>query len=63
MKNKKKLSLPIYTSTESVIPVGPEKRLLALICGAEPLNESEIEMVKQIKEIKEQGHIIDIPCD
>ena len=59
MKNKKKLSLPIDTSTESVIPEGPEKRLLALIGSAGPLNESEIE----IKKLKKQGHIIDIPFD
>ena len=38
-----------------------EKRLLELIAGAEPQNESEVQMVKEIEEIKKSGKIIDIP--
>ena len=38
-----------------------EKRLLELITGSEPKNESEIQMLKEIEELKKSGKIIDIP--
>lgn len=38
-----------------------EKRLLELIAGEEPQNESEVLMVKQIEELRKSGKIIDIP--
>jgi hypothetical protein len=38
-----------------------EKRLLELITGSEPQNESEIQMLKEIEELKKSGKIIDIP--
>ena len=38
-----------------------EKRLLELITGSEPQTESEIQMLKEIEELKKSGKIIDIP--
>lgn len=40
-----------------------EKRLIELINGAEPKNESEKKTVREIKEIKKNGGIVDIPFD
>jgi len=39
------------------------RRLMQLINGAEPLNESERKMVAEIKEIKDSGQIPWIPSD
>ncbi len=40
-----------------------ESRLLELINGAEPKDESEKQMVKEIQEIKDKGHVVWIPSD
>lgn len=40
---------------------GPEKKLMELINGAEPKNESERKLKADIEKIKEEGGIIDIP--
>ena len=40
-----------------------ERRLMELINGAEPKDEIEVQMVKEIKEIKDKGHIVWIPSD
>jgi hypothetical protein len=40
-----------------------ERRLMELINGAEPKDESEIQMVKEIQEIKAKGHVVWIPSD
>jgi hypothetical protein len=40
-----------------------ERRLMELINGAEPKDEDEIQMVKEIQEIKDKGHIVWIPSD
>lgn len=52
--------IEVTTSTESVID-DHEKRLMALINGDTPQNESEETMKKQIDEIIKRGGIIDIP--
>jgi hypothetical protein len=39
----------------------PEKRLMALINGAEPKNESEKKMLQEINDIKARGSITDNP--
>ena len=40
-----------------------ERRLMELINGAEPKVESEKQMVKEIQEIKDRGHVVWIPSD
>ena len=40
-----------------------ERRLMELINGAEPKDESEKQMVKEIQEIKDRGHVVWIPSD
>ena len=40
-----------------------ERKLMELINGAEPKDESEIQMIKEIQEIKDKGHIVWIPSD
>ena len=40
-----------------------ERRLMELINGAEPMDESEKQMVKEIQEIKDKGHVVWIPSD
>ncbi len=40
-----------------------ERRLMELINGAEPKDEDEKQMVKEIQEIKDKGHIVWIPSD
>jgi hypothetical protein len=39
------------------------RRLMELTNGAEPKNDSERQMVKEIQEIKDKGHIVWIPSD
>ena len=38
-----------------------ERRLLDLIYGAKPENESEIAMVKEFEEMRKKGIVIEIP--
>lgn len=40
-----------------------ERRLMELINGADPTDESEKQMVKQIQEIKDKGQVVWIPSD
>jgi hypothetical protein len=39
----------------------PEKRVLELIGGSEPQNESEIQLLKEIQELMKSGKVVDIP--
>ena len=52
----------VITSTKSVID-GAEKRLLELAKGDKPKNESEVQLKKEIDEIKKKGRFIDIPSN
>jgi hypothetical protein len=47
---------------ESSVPPS-EKRLIELINGDTPKNESEKKIVEEIQEIKKNGGTIDIPFD
>ena len=38
-----------------------EKRVLELIGGAEPQNESEVQLLKEIQELMKSGKVVDIP--
>jgi len=40
-----------------------ERRLMELINGAEPKDDSEKQKVKEIQEIKDKGHVVWIPSD
>ena len=40
-----------------------ERRLMELINGAEPKDDSEKQMVKEIQEIKAKGQVVWIPSD
>ena len=40
-----------------------ERRLMELINGAEPKDESEKQIVNEIKEIKDKGQVVWIPSD
>ena len=40
-----------------------ERRLMELINGAEPNNEAEKQIVKEIKEIEAKGDVVWIPSD
>jgi hypothetical protein len=40
-----------------------ERRLMELINGAEPKDENEKQMVKDIQEIKDRGQVVWIPSD
>ncbi len=40
-----------------------ERRSMELINGAEPKNESERQMVKEIQDIKDKGQVVWIPSD
>lgn len=62
METPKKFEPVVITSTKSVIS-DKERRLMELINGAEPIDESEKRMVQEIKEIEDKGHVIWIPSD
>lgn len=51
--------IAVYTDVNSALSE-PEKKLMALINGAAPQNESE---EKEIKAIEDAGLILDIPSD
>lgn len=55
-----KTGIAVYIGKKSAVSP-PEKRLMAMINGDQPQNESEERMQKQIKEIAARGHIVDIP--
>ena len=40
-----------------------ERRLMELINGAEPNEDDEKQIVKEIKEIEAKGHVVWIPSD
>ena len=40
-----------------------ERRLMELINGAQPKEDSEKQMVKEIQEIKDKGQVVWIPSD
>lgn len=64
MKDKfivsKKTGNVIYTETKSVIST-PEKRLMAMIAGQPPQNDSEKRLKKDVEILQHSGHIIEIP--
>ena len=40
-----------------------ERRLMELINGAEPKDDAEKQIIKEIKEIEAKGHVVWIPSD
>ena len=40
-----------------------ERRLMELVNGSEPKDDSEKKMVKEIQEIKDKGQVVWIPSD
>ena len=62
MAKKKTMDIIIDNKPNSDMPP-KERRLMELINGAEPMDESEKQMVKEIQEIKDKGHVIWIPSD
>ena len=40
-----------------------ERRLMELVNGSEPKDDSEKQMVKEIQEIKDKGQVVWIPSD
>jgi hypothetical protein len=60
----KKKSNDIIIDNKSNSDMSPkERRLMELINGAEPKDESEKQMVKEIQEIKDKGHVVWIPSN
>jgi bisphosphoglycerate-independent phosphoglycerate mutase (AlkP superfamily) len=60
----KKKTLDIIIDNKPNIDMSPkERRLMELINGAEPKDESEKQIVKEIQEIKAKGHVVWIPSD
>jgi hypothetical protein len=62
MAKKKIIDIIIDNKPNSDMPP-KERRLMELINGAEPMDESEKQMVKEIQEIKDKGHVVWIPSD
>ena len=62
MAKKKTMDIIIdYNPNSDMSP--KERRLKELINGAEPKDESEKQMVKDIQEIKDKGQVVWIPSD
>ncbi len=62
MAKKKKYDIIVDNKPNS--DMSPkERRLMELINGAEPKNESERQMVKEIQDIKDKGQVVWIPSD
>ncbi len=60
----KKKTIDIIIDNKSNSDMSPkERRLKELINGAEPNDESEKQMVKEIQEIKDKGQVVWIPSD
>ena len=60
----KKKTLDIIIDNKPNIDMSPkERRLMELINGAEPKDESEKQIVKEIQEIKAKGHVVWIPSN
>jgi len=59
---KKKIEI-VYDGTPNNDMSPKERRLMELINGAEPKNESERQMVKEIQDIKDKGQVVWIPSD
>jgi hypothetical protein len=62
MTKKKTIDIIIDNKPNCDMPP-KERRLMELINGAEPMDESEKQMVKEIQEIKDKGHVVWIPSD
>jgi hypothetical protein len=62
MSKKKTMNIIIDNKLNSNMSP-KERRLKELINGAEPKDESEKQMVKEIQEIKDKGHVVWIPLD
>ncbi len=62
MAKKKKYDIIIDNKSNS--DMSPkERRLMELINGAEPKDESEEQIVKEIKKIEAKGHVVWIPSN
>ena len=60
----KKKTMDIIIDNKPNSDMSPkERRLMELINGAEPKDESEKQIVKEIKEIKDKGQVVWIPSD
>ena len=60
----KKKTNDIIIDNKSNSDMSPkERRLMELINGAEPKDDSEKQMVKEIQEIKDKGQVVWIPSD
>ncbi len=60
----KKKTLDIIIDNKPNSDMSPkEKRMMELINGAEPKDESEKQIVNEIQEIKAKGHVVWIPSD
>lgn len=60
----KKKTIDIIIDNKPNNDISPkERRLMELINGAEPKDENEKQMAKEIQEIKDKGHVVWIPSD
>ncbi len=60
----KKKTVDIIIDSKPNNEISPkERRLMELINGAEPKDESEKQMAKEIQEIKDKGYVVWIPSD
>jgi hypothetical protein len=62
MTKKKKIEI-VYDVTPNNDMSPKERKLMELINGAEPKDENEKKMAKEIQEIKDKGHVVWIPAD
>ncbi len=62
MTKKKEIEI-VYDGTPNSDMSPKERRLMELINGAEPKDDSEKQMVKEIQEIKDKGQVVWIPSD
>ena len=59
---KKKIEI-VYDGTPNNDMSPKERRLMELINGAEPKDEAEKQIVKEIQDIKDKGQVVWIPSD
>ena len=62
MTKKKKIEI-VYDGAPNSDMSPKERRLMELINGAEPKDDSEKQIVKEIKEIEAKGHVVWIPSN
>ena len=60
----KKKTIDIIIDNKPNNDISPkERRLMELINGAEPKDENENQMAKEIQDIKDKGQVVWIPSD